>query len=48
MFSMQTQFKSDDGSFINNEFVDVYLVTIPEPIPLEEFPLQQEEVAAVK
>ena len=45
---MQTQYKSDDGSFVNNEFVDVYLVTLQEPIAPEAFPLQQEEVAAVK
>ncbi|KFK42487.1 hypothetical protein AALP_AA2G263100 [Arabis alpina] len=38
----------NDGKFINNEFNDVYLVTILEPIPLEAFTLQKEEVSAVK
>ncbi|CAH2067922.1 unnamed protein product [Thlaspi arvense] len=39
---------TNDGKFINNEFNDVYLVTIVEPIPLEAFTLQEEEVSAVK
>ncbi|XP_021888443.1 nudix hydrolase 3 [Carica papaya] len=38
----------NDGKFINNEFNDVYLVTTRDPIPLEAFTLQQEEVSAVK
>ncbi|KAJ0231770.1 Nudix hydrolase 3 [Hirschfeldia incana] len=38
----------NDGKFINNEFNDVYLVTILHPIPLEAFTLQKEEVSAVK
>ncbi|CAN8270684.1 unnamed protein product [Cochlearia groenlandica] len=38
----------NDGKFINNEFNDVYLVTIMHPIPLEAFTLQKEEVSAVK
>ncbi|KAL0867380.1 hypothetical protein Bca101_046498 [Brassica carinata] len=38
----------NDGKFINNEFSDVYLVTILHPIPLEAFTLQKEEVSAVK
>lgn len=39
---------TNDGKFINNEFNDVYLVTILHPIPLEAFTLQKEEVSAVK
>ncbi|XP_020890544.1 nudix hydrolase 3 [Arabidopsis lyrata subsp. lyrata] len=38
---------TNDGKFINNEFNDVYLVTILHPIPLEAFTLQKEEVSAV-
>ena len=30
----------NDGTFINNEFNDVYLVTTVSPIPLEAFALQ--------
>ncbi|XP_023642902.1 nudix hydrolase 3 [Capsella rubella] len=39
---------TNNGKFINNEFNDVYLVTILHPIPLEAFTLQVEEVSAVK
>ncbi|KAL5554691.1 hypothetical protein UlMin_042092 [Ulmus minor] len=38
----------NDGTFINNEFNDVYLVTTLDPIPLEAFTLQDSEVSAVK
>ncbi|KAL0407952.1 UNVERIFIED_CONTAM: Nudix hydrolase 3 [Sesamum radiatum] len=38
----------NDGKFINNEFNDVYLVTVVDPIPLEAFTLQESEVSAVK
>ncbi|KAG2325978.1 hypothetical protein Bca52824_008706 [Brassica carinata] len=38
----------NNGKFINNEFNDVYLVTILHPILLEAFTLQKEEVSAVK
>jgi hypothetical protein len=31
---------TNNGTFINNEFNDVYLVTILEPIPLDGFSLQ--------
>ena len=48
LFSMQLASKSDDGSFVNNEFVDVYLVTTKDPLPLQAFSLQQEEVQAVR
>ncbi|XP_071920169.1 nudix hydrolase 3 isoform X2 [Coffea arabica] len=36
------------GTFINNEFNDVYVVTTLDPIPLEAFTLQESEVSAVK
>ncbi|XP_071730456.1 nudix hydrolase 3-like isoform X1 [Rutidosis leptorrhynchoides] len=39
---------TNDGMFIDNEFDDVYLVTTPDPIPLEAFTLQESEVSAVK
>ncbi|XP_019085169.1 PREDICTED: nudix hydrolase 3 [Camelina sativa] len=39
---------TNGGKFINNEFNDVYLVTVLHPIPLEAFTLQVEEVSAVK
>lgn len=38
----------NNGTFINNEFNDVYLVTTLDPIPLEAFTLQESEVSAVK
>ncbi|XP_055961793.1 nudix hydrolase 3-like isoform X4 [Mercurialis annua] len=38
----------NDGSYINNEYNDVYLVTTVHPIPLEAFTLQETEVSAVK
>lgn len=38
----------NNGTFINNEFNDVYLVTIVEQIPLDEFALQESEVSMVK
>ncbi|BBN14597.1 isopentenyl-diphosphate Delta-isomerase [Marchantia polymorpha subsp. ruderalis] len=38
----------NDGTFINNEYNDVYLVTTLEPIPLEAFTLQESEVVDVK
>ncbi|XP_015895813.3 nudix hydrolase 3 isoform X1 [Ziziphus jujuba] len=38
----------NDGTYINNEFNDVYLVTTLDPIPLEAFTLQETEVSAVK
>ncbi|KAL1804221.1 hypothetical protein ACET3Z_032868 [Daucus carota] len=39
---------TNGGTFINNEYNDVYLVTTLEPIPLEAFTLQVSEVSAVK
>ncbi|KAJ8423741.1 hypothetical protein Cgig2_031331 [Carnegiea gigantea] len=38
----------NDGTYINNEFNDVYLVTTISPIPLEAYTLQETEVSAVK
>eukprot|EP00850_Spirogloea_muscicola_P014423 SM000103S09515 [mRNA] locus=s103:477116:482791:+ [translate_table: standard] len=38
----------NEGTYINNEFNDVYLVTTLECIPLEAFELQESEVSAVK
>ncbi|XP_078157802.1 nudix hydrolase 3-like isoform X2 [Carex rostrata] len=37
-----------DGTFINNEYDDVYLVTTLEPIPFEAFTLQESAVSAVR
>lgn len=48
LFSMQAAFNSNDESFVNNEFIDVYLLTLKEEIPVQAFVLQQEEVAAVR
>ncbi|KAL1832256.1 hypothetical protein ACET3Z_001907 [Daucus carota] len=39
---------TNGGTFINNEYCDVYLVTTLEPIPLQAFTLQESEVSAVK
>ncbi|XP_076944375.1 nudix hydrolase 3-like [Bidens hawaiensis] len=39
---------TNGGKFIDNELDDVYLVTTPDPIPLEAFTLQESEVSAVK
>ncbi|KAK9101720.1 hypothetical protein Sjap_018976 [Stephania japonica] len=39
---------TNNGTFINNEFNDVYLVTTLDPIPLEAFTFQDSEVSAVK
>lgn len=36
------------GKYINNEYNDVYLITLVEPIPLDAFTLQKSEVSAVK
>ncbi|CAM6129567.1 unnamed protein product [Calypogeia fissa] len=38
----------NNGTFINNEYNDVYLVTTVDPIPSEAFSLQEEEVVNVK
>ncbi|KAL6635271.1 hypothetical protein ACP70R_027942 [Stipagrostis hirtigluma subsp. patula] len=38
----------NNGTYTNNEYNDVYLVTILTPIPLEAFTLQESEVSAVK
>ena len=36
------------GNFINNEYIDVYLVTVKDRIPEDAFTLQKEEVEAVR
>lgn len=38
----------NDGTYVNNEFGDVYLVTTLDPVPLEAFTLQETEVSDVK
>ncbi|TVU27936.1 hypothetical protein EJB05_19439 [Eragrostis curvula] len=38
----------NNGTYTNNEYNDVYLVTTLTPIPLEAFTLQESEVSAVK
>lgn len=48
LFSMQAAFHTNGGSFVNNEFIDVYLVTLKEEVPAHMFVLQPEEVAAVR
>lgn len=48
LFSMQAAFHTNGGCFVNNEFIDVYLVTLKEEVPAHMFVLQPEEVAAVR
>ncbi|XP_057966891.1 nudix hydrolase 3 isoform X2 [Malania oleifera] len=48
IFSFLLECVTNNGNFINNEFIDVYLVTTLAPIPLETFTLQETEVSAVK
>ncbi|KAL3680481.1 hypothetical protein R1sor_023437 [Riccia sorocarpa] len=38
----------NNGTYINNEYNDVYLITTLEPIPLDAFTLQKSEVEEVK
>lgn len=45
---MQAAFDTNGGSFVNNEFIDVYLVTVKAEVPIEAFTLQEDEVAAVR
>ena len=45
---MQAAHNTNDVSFVNNEFMDVYLVTLKEEVPVQAFVLQPEEVAAVR
>ncbi len=45
---MQSTFNTNDDTFVNNEFVDVYLVTVKDEVPVDSFTLQQSEVAAVR
>ncbi|KAJ0770423.1 putative isopentenyl-diphosphate Delta-isomerase [Helianthus annuus] len=48
LFVFLQQSVTNNGTFFNNEFDDVYLVTTVAPIPLEAFTLQESEVSAVK
>lgn len=48
LFSMQSAFNTNDDTFVNNEFIDVYLVTVKDEVPVDSFTLQQSEVAAVR
>ena len=34
----------NDGAFVNNEHIDVYIVSLPERLPLDSFVLQESEV----
>lgn len=45
---MQIAHNTNDASFVNNEFVDVYLVTLKEEVSAQTYVLQPEEVAAVR
>lgn len=45
---MQAAFDTNDGKFVNNEFIDVYLVTVKDEIPVGVLTLQESEVAAVR
>nr|GME13767.1 nudix hydrolase 3 [Ipomoea batatas] len=48
IFSFLQECVINDGTFINNEYDDVYLVTTIDPIPLDAFTFQESEVSAVK
>ncbi|DBA87562.1 TPA: hypothetical protein ACH3X1_004587 [Trebouxia sp. C0004] len=48
LFSMQSAFNTNDDTFVNNEFIDVYLVTIKHEVPVDSFTLQQSEVASIR
>ena len=45
---MQAAFDTNGGTFVNNEFIDVYLVTVKDEIPVGALTLQESEVAAVR
>lgn len=45
---MQAAHNTNDVTFVNNEFMDVYLVTLKQEVPVQAFTLQPEEVAAVR
>eukprot|EP00475_Leptophrys_vorax_P038763 TRINITY_DN69039_c0_g1_i1.p1 TRINITY_DN69039_c0_g1~~TRINITY_DN69039_c0_g1_i1.p1 ORF type:complete len:210 (-),score=5.58 TRINITY_DN69039_c0_g1_i1:239-868(-) len=49
-FLFQDVFQSvlKGGSYINNEYSDVYLITFNDPLPLQDFTLQASEVSEVK
>lgn len=48
LFTFKQESSDHGGKFVNNEFDDVYLVTVKERIPLEAFILDEAEVDAVK
>ncbi|KAL6911619.1 hypothetical protein ACP4OV_000424 [Aristida adscensionis] len=48
MFVFLQECVINNGTYTNNEYNDVYLVTTLTPIPLEAFTLQESEVSAVK
>ncbi|GAQ86886.1 nudix hydrolase 3 [Klebsormidium nitens] len=48
LFVYLQQSVTNEGTFVNNEYNDVYLITTADPIPLEAFELQESEVSAVK
>ena len=47
VYKQQSSDPTASRVFINNEFNDVFLVTIPDAVPLSAFSLQEEEVDAV-
>lgn len=44
MFSTTHCSVLNGGAFVNNEHIDVYIVSLPEIIPLQDFVLQESEV----
>ena len=45
MFSTTHCSVLNGGNFVNNEHIDVYVVSLPERIPLQDYVLQESEVA---
>lgn len=45
MFSTTHCSVLNGGAFVNNEHIDVYIVSLPEIIPLQDFVLQESEVS---
>eukprot|EP00892_Ulva_mutabilis_P002966 jgi/Ulvmu1/12670/UM094_0026.1 len=48
LFTFKQRSTDHGGKFVNNEFDDVYLITMKERIPVEAFILDEAEVEAVK
>lgn len=44
MFSTTHCSVLNGGAFVNNEHIEVYIVSLPEMIPLQDFVLQESEV----